>query len=82
MVCLSNGIYDKRYIKINLYYKNKKDMFADIRKFVELTETSNLDCIQNYVPLLFPSQLGEPVNYYKDAKVCLSNIPYDDIGNY
>ena len=57
-------------------------MFADIRKFVELTDKSNIDCIQNYVPLVFPSQLGEPVNYYKDAKVCLSNIPYDDIGSY
>uniref|UniRef100_A0A6C0CHF7 Uncharacterized protein n=1 Tax=viral metagenome TaxID=1070528 RepID=A0A6C0CHF7_9ZZZZ len=56
-------------------------MFADIRKFVQLTEKTNIDCIQNYVPLVFPSQLGEPVNYYKDAKICLSDVP-DDIGSY
>jgi hypothetical protein len=52
-------------------------MFADIRKFIELTEKSNLDCIQNYVPLVFPSELPtESVNYYKDARVCLSDVPY------
>jgi len=52
-------------------------MFANIRKFIELTEKSNLDCIQNYVPLVFPSELPtESVNYYKDARVCLSDVPY------
>ena len=70
----------KIYIKIK-YIINIKKMFADIRKFVQLTEKSNIDCIQNYVPLVFPSQLSEPVNYYKDAKICLSDAP-DDIGIY
>jgi len=50
-------------------------MFAEIRKFVELTDKSNLDCIQNYVPLVYPSQLSEPVNYYREASICLNDVP-------
>lgn len=49
-------------------------MFEDIRKFVSLTEKSNIECIQNYVPLVFPSEHPEEVNYYKDAKICLSDV--------
>jgi hypothetical protein len=49
-------------------------MFEDIRKFVNLTEKSNIECIQNYVPLVFPSSLPEEVNYYKDAKICMNDV--------
>jgi hypothetical protein len=56
-------------------------MFADIRNFVILTSKSNIECIQNYVPLVFPSEHPEEVNYYKDAKVCLSEV-VDNVSNY
>lgn len=49
-------------------------MFEDIRKFVSLTEKSNIECIQNYVPLVFPSSHPEEVNYYKDARICLNDV--------
>lgn len=49
-------------------------MFEDIRKFISLTEKSNIECIQNYVPLVFPSPHQEEVNYYKDAKICMNDI--------
>jgi hypothetical protein len=68
-----NYLFVKKYIKIILYLINK-DMFEDIRKFVSLTEKSNIECIQNYVPLVFPSSHPEEINYYKDAKICLSDI--------
>jgi hypothetical protein len=47
-------------------------MFSDIHKFVILTSKSNIECIQNYVPLVFPPV--EVVNYYKDAHICLSDV--------
>jgi hypothetical protein len=68
-----NGLFDKKYIKIILYIINKT-MFEDIRKFVSLTEKSNFECIQNYVPLVFPSSHPEEVNYYKDARICLNDV--------
>ena len=49
-------------------------MFEDIRKFVSLTEKTNIECIQNYVPLVFPSPHPEEVNYYKDARICLNDV--------
>jgi hypothetical protein len=49
-------------------------MFADIRNFISLTAKSNIECIQNYVPLVFPSEHPEEINYYKESHVCLSNI--------
>lgn len=49
-------------------------MFNDIRKFVSLTEKSNIECIQNYIPLVFPSPHPEEVNYYKDAKICMNEV--------
>ncbi len=49
-------------------------MFEDIRKFVNLTEKSNIECIQNYVPLVFPSPYPEEINYYKDSKICMNEI--------
>ena len=49
-------------------------MFSDIRQFIVLTSKSNIECIQNYVPLVFPSEHPEKVNYYKDAKICLSDV--------
>lgn len=56
-------------------------MFADIRNFVVLTSKSNIECIQNYVPLVFPSDHPEEINYYKDARVCLSEV-IDDVNNH
>lgn len=55
-------------------------MFSDIRNFISLTSKSNIECIQNYVPLVFPSGIPEEVNYYKDAKICLSDV-VDDASN-
>ena len=49
-------------------------MFSDIRNFIALTSKTNIECIQNYVPLVFPSEHPEEVNYYKDAKICLSDV--------
>ena len=49
-------------------------MFSDIRQFINLTSKTNNECIQNYVPLVFPSEHPEEVNYYKDAKICLSDV--------
>jgi hypothetical protein len=56
-------------------------MFSDIRQFIALTSKSNIECIQNYVPLVFPSDHPEEVNYYKDAKICLTEIS-DDASNH
>ena len=67
----------KNYIKIILYYNNNK-MFEDIRKFMALTnDKSNIECIQNYVSLVFPPAHPEEVNYYKDAKICLTSVVDD-----
>lgn len=52
-------------------------MFADIRQFISLTSKTNIECIQNYVPLVFPSELPEKVNYYKDAHICLNDMNED-----
>jgi hypothetical protein len=52
-------------------------MFADIRQFIILTGKTNIECIQNYVPLVFPSEHPEEVNYYKDTHVCLSDMNDD-----
>jgi hypothetical protein len=53
-------------------------MFEDIRKFMALTnDKSNIECIQNYVPLVFPPAHPEEVNYYKDAKICLTSVVDD-----
>lgn len=49
-------------------------MFSDIRKFVILTSKSNIECIQNYVPLVYPDEKEDNVNYYKDAKICLTDV--------
>ncbi len=50
-------------------------MFDDIRKFMALTsDKSNIECIQNYVPLVFPTSHPEEVNYYKDARICTSEL--------
>ena len=56
-------------------------MFSDIRQFIALTSKSNIECIQNYVPLVFPSEHPEEVNYYKDAKICLNEVD-DDLSNH
>lgn len=56
-------------------------MFSDIRQFIALTSKSNIECIQNYVPLVFPSDHPVEVNYYKDAKICLNEI-VDDESNH
>ena len=56
-------------------------MFSDIRQFVKLTSKTNIECIQNYVPLVFPSENPEEVNYYKNAKICLSDV-VDDVSNH
>jgi hypothetical protein len=51
-------------------------MFADIRNFVILnTNATNLDCIQNYVPLTTKSE--DEINYYLDHRICLSNLISD-----
>lgn len=52
-------------------------MFSDIRQFIYLTSKTNIECIQNYVPLVFPSDHPEEVNYYKDAKICLNDVVDD-----
>ena len=51
-------------------------MFADIRNFVSLnTNATNLDCIQNYVPLTTKNE--EEINYFLDHRICLSNLISD-----
>jgi hypothetical protein len=56
-------------------------MFSDIRQFIALTSKSNFECIQNYVPLVFPSEHPEEVNYYKDAKICLNEVADDELNH-
>ena len=56
-------------------------MFSDIRQFIALTSKSNIECIQNYVPLVFPSGHPEEVNYSKDAKICLSEVVDEESNN-
>lgn len=68
-----NGLFVKNYIKIILFIIIII-MFEDIRKFVSLTEKTNIECIQNYVPLVFPSPHPEEINYYKDARICLNDV--------
>ena len=51
-------------------------MFGDIRHFVTLnTNATNIDCIQNYVPLV--SKNEEEINYFLDHRICLSNLISD-----
>lgn len=51
-------------------------MFGDIRNFVTLnTNATNIDCIQNYVPLV--SKNEEEINYFLDHRICLSNLISD-----
>jgi hypothetical protein len=51
-------------------------MFGDIRNFVSLntnaTNATNLECIQNYVPLTAKNE--EEINYFLDHRICLSNL--------
>ena len=64
----------QRYIKIIFYYINKKKMFSDIRRFVELQ--SKIDCINNYKPLTTDKNQLEK-NYYIEQSICLSDIEYN-----
>lgn len=51
-------------------------MFGDIRHFVSLnTNSTNLDCIQSYVPLTTKNE--EEVNYFLDHRICLTNLISD-----
>ena len=54
-------------------------MFGDIRNFVTLNtnaiNATNIDCIQNYVPLV--SKNEEEINYFLDHRICLSNLISD-----
>jgi CDP-glucose 4,6-dehydratase len=50
--------------------------FGDIRNFVSLnTNATNLECIQNYVPLTAKNE--DELNYFLDHRICLSNLISD-----
>lgn len=49
-------------------------MFSDIRNFVSLNNSSNLDCIKNYVPLVAKTDNQDEVNYFLDHRICLSDL--------
>lgn len=52
-------------------------MFADIRRFIELLQQSNYDCINSYKPFIDDDKKEEPKGYFTENSICLSqlNIP-------
>ena len=75
-ILVLNGLFDKNKYKNNFIIINKKKMFGDIRNFVSLnTNATNLECIQNYVPLTAKNE--EEINYFLDHRICLSNLISD-----
>jgi hypothetical protein len=75
-ILVLNGLFDKNKYKNNFIIINKKKMFGDIRNFVSLnTNATNLECIQNYVPLTAKNE--DEINYFLDHRICLSNLISD-----